>query len=62
MIVRFMMVSFTDVEFSPTEIPKLRGYFSHLYPGTHQFHNHLPDNTLNYEFPKIQYRIIDPKL
>gem|GEM_PF-6246140 len=27
MIVRFMMVSFTDVEFSPTEIPILRGYF-----------------------------------
>ncbi len=57
--IEHIMVSYTDAEFRPSDIPKLRGYFAHRYPDTHQFHNHLPDNRFDYRLPVIQYRIID---
>jgi hypothetical protein len=57
--VRYIVVSFTDVQMLPSDIPKLRGYFARKFPDTHQFHNHLPQSGFNYKTPSIQYRIID---
>lgn len=57
--VEYLLVVFTEVDFSPSEIPRLRGYFAQKYPDTHLFHNHMPGASLDYRFPKIQYRIVD---
>lgn len=57
--VRYIVVSFTDVQMLPSDIPKLRGYFAQKFPDTHQFHNHLSQSGFNYKTPCIQYRIID---
>ncbi|MBM4403627.1 MAG: hypothetical protein FJ042_04490 [Candidatus Cloacimonetes bacterium] len=57
-IIRYVLVRFLDMEFQPSDIPKLRGYFARKYPVSHLFHNHLPDGQFSYSYPQIQYRII----
>lgn len=57
--VKYLVVTFTDVSMLPSDIPKLRGYFSAKFPESHLFHNHLPDQSYNYKAPSIQYRIIN---
>ena len=57
--VKYLIVSFTDVSFKASDIPKLRGYFARLYPDNSLFHNHLPDSGTFYRFPVIQYRVIN---
>jgi hypothetical protein len=59
MEVKIFKVVFTDVFLQPSDIPKLRGYFSKKYPQHTEFHNHLPGGNFLYQFPKIQYRIIN---
>ncbi|MDP2173012.1 MAG: CRISPR-associated endonuclease Cas6 [Candidatus Cloacimonadaceae bacterium] len=57
--IRYLVITFTDVQMRPSDIPKLRGYFSNKYPHDHLFHNHLPGQGFIYKSPSIQYRIID---
>ena len=57
-VIRYVLVRFSDMEFNPSDIPKLRGYFARKYPESHLFHNHMPDGQFSYSFPRIQYRII----
>ncbi len=57
--IRYVLVRFSDMEFTPSDIPKLRGYFTHKYPESHLFHNHMPEGQYSYALPRIQYRIMD---
>jgi hypothetical protein len=59
MKIRYLLVSWTDVNLEPRDIPKLRGFFVNQFPDDHIFHNHLPNSGYNYNAPQIQYRIID---
>ncbi|HNX03152.1 MAG TPA: CRISPR-associated endonuclease Cas6 [Candidatus Cloacimonas sp.] len=59
MNIRYLLVSWTDVNLEPRDIPKLRGFFVNQFPDDHIFHNHLPNSGYNYNAPQIQYRIID---
>ena len=59
MKIRYLLVSWTDVNLEPRDIPKLRGFFVSQFPNDHIFHNHLPNPGYNYNAPQIQYRIID---
>lgn len=56
---RILVVIFNSVTLFPSQIPKLRGFFSNKFPEDTEFHNHLPDGRYSYKFPKIQYRIIN---
>ncbi len=56
---KMLAVVFNSVALYPSQIPKLRGFFSNKFPDDQEFHNHLPDGSFSYSFPKIQYRIID---
>jgi hypothetical protein len=59
MNVKVLFIIFNSVRFSPSDIPKLRGFFSSKYPEDSEFHNHLPEGSFSYKFPQIQYRIIN---
>jgi hypothetical protein len=54
-----LVVIFDSVSLFPSQIPKLRGFFSNKFPEDTEFHNHLPDGSFSYKFPQIQYRIIN---
>lgn len=55
--VDYILAAFTDINLKAFEIPKMRGYFAHKYPGKALLHNHLAQGKLSYQAPKIQYRI-----
>ena len=59
MKIRVIKIIFTDAFIAPTDIPKLRGYFSQLFPNNIELHNHLPGGKFCYKFPQIQYRVIN---
>ncbi len=59
MKIRVIKIIFTDAFISPADIPKLRGYFSQLFPNNIELHNHLPGGKFCYKFPQIQYRVIN---
>ncbi|MCF7794320.1 MAG: hypothetical protein K9N09_03285 [Candidatus Cloacimonetes bacterium] len=56
---KILVVIFNSVTLFPSQIPKLRGFFSNKFPEDTEFHNHLPDGSFSYKFPQIQYRIIN---
>lgn len=56
---KILVVVFNSVTLYPSQIPKLRGFFSREFSEDIEFHNHLPDGSFSYTFPKIQYRIIN---
>lgn len=57
--IKYLIVKFSDLSLTPSEIPKLRGFFARKFPEDHLFHNHLPGGAQSYAFPRIQYRLID---
>lgn len=59
MKIKMLTVSFSDVQQKPSDIPKLRGYFSDKFPQHTELHNHLPGEKFSYKFPQVQYRIIE---
>jgi len=59
MKVRIIKIIFSDAQILPTDIPKIRGYFSKAFPDNVELHNHLPGGKFSYKFPQIQYRIIN---
>ena len=56
---KILTVLFADVYQRPSDLPKLRGYFSQKFPDHTELHNHLPGGKFSYKFPQVQYRIID---
>lgn len=61
MKIKFSKLTFSDVKLNYSDIPKLRGYFSNKFAEYPQIHNHLPDGSYNYQYPQIQYRILNKK-
>lgn len=59
MKVSILTLRFSDVEFQPRDIPKLRGWFAYRFPEYHQLHNHMQGGGFSYKYPVIQYRIIE---
>ncbi len=56
---KLLIVIFKNIKLKPYDIPKLRGFFANEFPECSELHNHLPDGSFSYKFPKIQYRIAD---
>lgn len=56
---KMLIIVFNSLTILPSQIPKLRGFFSNKFPEDTEFHNHLPDGSFSYKFPQIQYRIIN---
>jgi len=50
-----------DDNFISRDAEKLRGYFGNIYKDEIIFHNHIEGNKFLYNFPKIQYRVINGK-
>lgn len=57
--IRYLMVSWSDLQLEPRDIPKLRGFFAHKFEDFPMFHNHSQDQSYDYSAPRIQYRLID---
>jgi hypothetical protein len=49
----------SDKRFSPGLAPKMRGCIASKYPDEVMLHNHLSDNKYVYNYPKVQYKVID---
>jgi Cas6b C-terminal domain/Cas6b N-terminal domain len=44
---------------SPGEATHLRGYFGAAFPGEEKLHHHRPDGSLVYDYPRVQFKVID---
>lgn len=52
----------TDRKFNNSASEGLRGYCGNRFKDIIEFHNHLDEVSFNYNFPYIQYRVIDGQL
>ncbi len=43
----------------PGETPQLRGFFGHRFAEQVLLHHHLPDGSLLYTYPRVQFKVID---
>jgi hypothetical protein len=43
----------------PPEAAQLRGFFGQRYTGEELLHNHRPDGGFRYDYPRVQYKILD---
>ena len=59
--VRYLMVSWNDIQLQARDIPKLRGFFARKFADYPLFHNHTQNQGFNYAAPRIQYRLIDSR-
>ena len=46
-------------ELSPSETPRLRGFFGNAFADQILLHNHKKDGTLVYTYPRVQFKILD---
>ncbi|MCY2987663.1 MAG: CRISPR-associated endonuclease Cas6 [Planctomycetota bacterium] len=44
---------------SPGEATLLRGYFGDVFADEVLLHHHRPDGSLNYDYPRVQFKVID---
>ena len=52
----------TKEKFTVEDAPYLRGYFGNSFRDNYLFHNHLSETSFKYDFPFIQYRVIDGEM
>lgn len=59
MELRIMKVIFGDIELRPRDTPKLRGAMAGKFPQYTLLHHHLEAGRLLYQYPRIQYKVIN---
>jgi len=54
------IIRFPEITLRTRDAHKLRGYFGNLFQEKSELlHNHLGNGGLKYEYPKVQYKVID---
>jgi len=54
------IIRFPEIELRTRDAHKLRGYFGNLFKEKSELlHNHMGNGELKYEYPKVQYKVID---
>lgn len=54
------IIRFPEIELRTRDAHKLRGYFGNLFREKSELlHNHLEDGEFKYDYPKVQYKVID---
>ena len=54
------IIRFPEIELRTRDAHKLRGYFGNLFKEKSELlHNHMGNGELRYEYPKVQYKVID---
>jgi hypothetical protein len=59
MQMKVMNISCTDLDLKARDTPKLRGAVASRFPGYSLLHHHIEENRLLYQYPRIQYKIIN---
>jgi len=54
------IIRFPEIELRTRDAHKLRGYFGNLFREKSELlHNHLKGGKFKYDYPKVQYKVID---
>lgn len=54
------IIRFPEIKLRTRDAHKLRGYFGSLFKEKSELlHNHMGDGEFRYEYPKVQYKVID---
>jgi hypothetical protein len=54
------IIRFPEIKLRTRDAHKLRGYFGNLFKEKSELlHNHMGDGEFRYEYPKVQYKVID---
>ncbi len=54
------IIQFPEIELKTRDAHKLRGYFGNLFKEKSELlHNHMGNGELRYEYPKVQYKVIN---
>ncbi len=54
------IIRFPEIQLRTRDAHKLRGYFGNLFREKSELlHNHMGDGEFKYEYPKVQYKVID---
>lgn len=54
------IIQFPEIELKARDAHKLRGYFGNLFKEKSELlHNHMGNGELRYEYPKVQYKVIN---
>ena len=54
------IIRFPEIELRTRDAHKLRGYFGNLFREKSELlHNHMGNGELKYEYPKVQYKVLD---
>lgn len=56
---KILKLFLTDKHFSQNIAPKIRGFIASRFPGEVMLHNHDGSSGFVYQYPKIQYKVID---
>ena len=59
MQMKVMNISYTDLDLKARDTPKLRGAVASKFPGYLLLHHHIEEDRLLYQYPRIQYKIIN---
>lgn len=59
MNLRIMKIIFGDIDLSARDTPKLRGAIAGKFPQFTLLHHHLEAGRLLYQYPRIQYKVIN---
>ncbi len=60
LLIDLMLVAFNDSEFSISDIPKIRDYFSNKFQNHIEFHNHIGESC-ECNYSEIQFRLVNRK-
>ena len=54
-------MSLNPGDFSPADIPKLRGFLAKHFPQYKEIHNHLANGGFRFVYPEVQFKMINRK-
>jgi len=58
---KVMKIFFSDLDLKVRDTPKLRGAVASKFPGYSLLHHHVEKNRFIYQYPRIQYKIINDR-
>lgn len=58
---KLMKIVFSDLDLKLRDTPKLRGAVASKFPGYSLLHHHIEKNRFIYQYPRIQYKIINDR-
>ncbi len=62
MRIEIIRITFLSGQFHPADIPRIRAYFSRVFPDFTLLHNHEPSGGFRYVYPEVQFKFIASQL